>query len=452
VSGPTTGPDNRLPIPATAAETSKENPWPVRKLTTKMIEYIARAPSVWVEGQVAQMTNRAGTNLVFLTLRDPSADVSIQASCSKLAFAGLARPPIEGDRVVVHGRFEFYPARGSLTLKVDQVHPVGIGELLARLERVRQLLAAEGLTAPERKRQLPFLPRVVGLITGRASAAESDVTSNARARWPAVRFRIENVAVQGTSAVPQVIDALARLDKDPAVDIIVLARGGGSVEDLLPFSDEALCRAVSACRTPVVSAIGHEPDHPIVDDVADVRCSTPTDAGKRVVPNAAQEARQIEMLRHRARRALSSWVTAESARIARWTAARVLTEPQLPLDVRSAEVDGLLGRGRRAVLVPVTDGETSLAHRRAQLSALGPAATLARGYAVVQTAGVTGQVLRDPNDAPVGTRLRIRLAAGALLATSDGPEPTHDIPDGADALDVTDSAGIRAAPSTGRRS
>ena len=219
-----------------------------------MIEYIAKAPAAWVEGQVAQLTV-GRTAVVFLTLRDPSADVSLSVSCPKSAFAGLARPPVEGDRVVVHGKFEFYPARGSLTFKVDEVHPVGIGEMLARLERLRRLLAAEGLTAPERKRRLPFLPRVVGLITGRNSAAESDVTTNARARWPAVRFRIENVAVQGVTAVPQVIDALARLDRDPAVDVIVLARGGGSVEDLLPFSDEALCRAVSACRTPVV--VGH---------------------------------------------------------------------------------------------------------------------------------------------------------------------------------------------------
>jgi exodeoxyribonuclease VII large subunit len=377
-----------------------------------MIEYIAKAPAVWVEGQVAQLTVRAGTAVVFLTLRDPSADVSLSVSCPKSAFAGLARPPMEGDRVVVHGKFEFYPARGSLTFKVDEVHPVGIGEMLARLERLRRLLAAEGLTAPERKRRLPFLPRVVGLITGRNSAAESDVTTNARARWPAVRFRTENVAVQGTSAVPQVIDALARLDRDPTVDVIVLARGGGSVEDLLPFSDEALCRAVSACRTPVISAIGHEPDHPIVDDVA----------GKRVVPDAAAEVRHIDMLRHRARRALSSWVTAETARVARWTNATVLADPLGPLEQRNTEVVRLAGRVRGAVLSGITEGDRFLERRRAQLAVLGPAATLERGYAVVQVGGLGGRVLRIPQDAPIGTALRIRLAGGAVLATSNGPD------------------------------
>jgi exodeoxyribonuclease VII large subunit len=409
-------------LAATAAGTSRDNPWPVRRLTTRMIDYIARAPTVWVEGQVAQLSVRAGTTVVFLTLRDPSADVSLSVTCAKSAFAGLPRPPVEGDRVVVHGKFEFYPARGSLNFKVDEVHPVGIGELLARLERLRRLLAAEGLTARERKRGLPFLPRVVGLVTGRNSAAESDVTANARSRWPAVRFRIENVAVQGTTAVPQIIDALSRLEKDPAVEVIVLARGGGSVEDLLPFSDEALCRAVSACRTPVVSAIGHEPDHPIVDDVADVRCSTPTDAGKRVVPDAAAEARHVEMLRHRARRALSSWVTAESARVSRWTNAPVLTDPLGPLDARHADLLGLVGRSRAAVLAGISDGSRELDQRRAQLAVLGPAATLARGYAVVQ-AGHGGPVIRRQDQAPPGSALRIRLAEGALLATSDGPDP-----------------------------
>ena len=262
---------SRPPLPTKAAETSRENPWPVRALAQRMTEYVARAPAAWVEGQLAQVTMRGGSQASFLTLRDPSVPMSLQVVCSRALLMSMNPPPSEGSRVVVHGRFEFYPARGTLSFKVDQMHPVGIGELLARLERLRRLLAAEGLTDPRRKRPLPFLPTVVGLITGRASAAESDVLANARARWPAVRFRVENPAVQGVSAVTQIIESLARLDADPEVDVIVLARGGGSMEDLLPFSDEALCRAVSGCRTPVIAAIGHEPDHPIVDDVADVR-------------------------------------------------------------------------------------------------------------------------------------------------------------------------------------
>jgi len=320
----------------------------------------------------------------------------------------------------VHGKFEFYPARGSLSFKVDQIHPVGLGELLARLERLRQLLAAEGLTAPERKKRLPFLPRVVGLITGRASAAESDVLANARARWPAVRFRVENPAVQGISAVTQVMESLARLDADPEVDVIVIARGGGSVEDLLPFSDEALCRAVSRCRTPVVSAIGHEPDHPIIDDVADIRCSTPTDAGKRVVPDAAAELRQIEQFRGRARRALTGWVDTEQARLRRLTSATVLADPLTPIANRATEVLRFRDRSRASASMTLERIDRDIAHRRAQLAALGPAATLARGYAVVQTGGT---VVRSILDAPAGSPLRIRVADGAILAAGLGSVP-----------------------------
>lgn len=406
-----------------ASDTTRENPWPVRALSQRMADYVAKAPAAWIEGQIAQLNIRGAT--AYLTLRDPSVDMSIQVSCSKALLTSQAAPPTEGSRVVVHGQFDFYPARGSLSFRVDQLHPVGLGELLARLERLRRLLAAEGLTSAARKKQLPFLPRTVGLITGRASAAESDVLANARARWPAVRFRIENTPVQGVNAVAQIIEALKRLDLAPEVDVIVLARGGGSVEDLLPFSDEALCRAVSACRTPVVSAVGHEPDHPIVDDVADVRCSTPTDAGKRVVPDAAAEIRGVDQLRLRARRALTNWVQTETAKLARLTSAAVLKNPYGPIESRAE----LLGRDRqraRAVIASILDGvERDLAHRRAQLLALGPAATLARGYAVVQTGA---SVLRSVQQAPTGTALRIRVADGVLLATSAGAEPAPSQP------------------------
>lgn len=409
--------DARPPLPEKAGDTTRENPWPVRALAQRMAQYVARAPAAWVEGQLAEVSMRSGSQMSFLTLRDPSVSMSLQVVCSRTVLTALTPPPAEGSRVVVHGRFEFYPARGSLTFRVDQIHPVGLGELLARLERLRRLLAAEGLTAPERKRPLPFLPGVIGLITGRASAAESDVLANARARWPAVRFRVENPAVQGVLAVPQLMESLARLDADPAVDVIVLARGGGSVEDLLPFSDEAMCRAVSRCRTPVISAIGHEPDHPIVDDVADVRCSTPTDAGKRVVPDAAAELRQVQQLRGRARRALTGWVSTEQARLRRLTSATVLADPLSPIAGRAAEVARLRDRGQSQVSMLLERMDRDLAHRRAQLSALGPAATLARGYAVVQA---DRQVVRSVADARTGTALRIRVADGAIHATSTG--------------------------------
>lgn len=413
------------PAPAVkAADTTRENPWPVRALAQRMVEYIAKAPAAWVEGQIAQVSVRSGSQMSFLTLRDAAVPMSLQVVCARSVLAALPAAPAEGSRVVVHGRFEFYPGRGSLTFRVDEMHPVGLGELLARLERLRRLLAAEGLTAPERKKRLPFLPAAVGLITGRASAAESDVLANARARWPAVRFRVENPAVQGVLAVSQIIESLARLDADPEVEVIVLARGGGSVEDLLPFSDETLCRAVSACRTPVVSAIGHEPDHPIVDDVADVRCSTPTDAGKRVVPDAAAELRQVDQLRGRARRALAGWVETEDARLKRLKSATVLADPLSPIAAREADLDRLRERGRRLIVTSLDRIDRDLAHRRAQLAVLGPAATLARGYAVVQAGHL---IVRSVADAPAGADLRIRVTDGAVLARSAGAEAEQGI-------------------------
>ena len=413
---------NRPAPAARAADTTRENPWPVRALSQRMVEYISRAPAAWIEGQIAQLQVRGTT--AYLTLRDPSVDMSLSVTCHRAALEVLPDRSAEGARVVVRGRFEYWAKRGSLSFRVDELHPVGLGELLARLERLRRLLAAEGLTAPERKKPLPFLPRVVGLITGRASAAESDVLAHARGRWPAVRFRVENPPVQGTLAVPGIVEALQRLDADPEVDVIVLARGGGSVEDLLPFSDELLCRAVAACRTPVVSAIGHEPDHPIVDDVADLRCSTPTDAGKRVVPDVEAERRSIDLLRARARRCLTGWVATESARLSRLTSAAVLVDPYGPLQRRAEDVARARDIARRVLTGTLDRIGTELAHRRAQLAVLGPAATLARGYAVVQ---VADEILYSASQAIPGAPLRIRVSDGAVLATSHGPLPAHKI-------------------------
>jgi exodeoxyribonuclease VII large subunit len=334
----------------------------------------------------------------------------------------------EGSRVVVHGKPSFFLGRGTLSLRVDEIRAVGIGELLARIERLRRLLSAEGLFDVARKRRLPFLPGCIGLVTGRASAAEHDVVTNAQARWPAVRFRIENTAMQGALAVPQIVDALGSLDRDPVVDVIVLARGGGSVEDLLPFSDETLCRAVAACRTPVVSAIGHEPDTPLVDHVADLRCSTPTEAGRRLVPDLAEESARIAGLRDRARRALAGWVDREERLLAALRGRPVLAEPLRAIDARGVEVERLRD-GVRACLVRGLDRRaTDLDHVKARLTTLGPAATLARGYAVVQR--MTGDdplpVLRSVDEVGAGDRLRIRVADGAVVAEVAGDEKAPD--------------------------
>jgi exodeoxyribonuclease VII large subunit len=400
--------------------TTPERPWPVRTVARKIADWINRLGDIWVEGQVTQITNRPGTGTAFLTLRDPAADVSMSVTC---ATALLREQPLsDGTRVILHARPAFFIGRGSLSLRADEIRAVGIGELLARIERLRKLLAAEGIFDPRRKRRPPFLPHTVGLVTGRASAAEKDVLSNARARWPSVRFRVENVAVQGALAVPQIVDALSALDRDRNVEVIVIARGGGSVEDLLPFSDETLLRAVAGCRTPVLSAIGHEQDTPLLDHVADVRCSTPTDAGKRVVPDLAEETARVTQLRDRARRALHGWVDRERRLLVALRSRPVLSDPLTPLGQRSVQVNGLVERARRAVSSRVAAERSALDHTRARLTTLGPAATLARGYAVVQRVDPDGspRVLRSTDEAPEGTRLRVRVSDGAVHATVSG--------------------------------
>jgi len=408
---------------------SAETPWPVRTVARKIAAWVDRLGAVWVEGQLAQVTARPGTGTAFLVLRDPAADVSLQLT----APIGLVRDGggavVEGNRVVVHGKPSFFLGRGTLSLRVDAIRAVGIGELLARIERLRALLAAEGLFDAARKRAVPFLPGCIGLITGRASAAEHDVVSNATTRWPAVCFRLEHTATQGVLAVPQIVDALEALDRDPQVDVIVLARGGGSVEDLLPFSDETLCRAVAACRTPVVSAIGHEPDTPLVDYVADVRCSTPTEAGRRLVPDVAEETARVAGLRDRARRALAGWVDREERLLAALRHRPVLADPFLRLDALHAEVERERASARACAMRGLAARETEVAHLAAQLAALGPAATLARGYAVVQRLpggqlpGAPLPVLRATDEAPPGTRLRIRVADGAVAAVVETDQP-----------------------------
>jgi len=379
------------------------------------MEWIDKLGRVWVEGQVTQVNRRSGT--CYLVLRDPVADMSLNVVAARTLVDAVVPPLAEGDRVVLHAKPEFYAGRGTLNLKAIEIRPVGVGELLARLERLKALMAAEGLFAAELKKPLPFLPRTVGLVTGRASAAERDVLENAKRRWPAVRFDVREVAVQGHLAVEQVIGALQSLDAAPEVDVIVLARGGGSVEDLLPFSDEALCRAVARCRTPVVSAIGHEPDSPLVDLVADVRCSTPTDAGKRVVPDVREEAQRVRQARDRARRVVTHLVATESARIEALRSRPVLADPHVLVDRRRDDVGSLLARSRRCTTAALARAADDLGHVRARVLALSPQATLDRGYAVVQDED--GAVVRDADAVEPGTDLQVRLAAGVLFVTAE---------------------------------
>ncbi|WP_199716775.1 exodeoxyribonuclease VII large subunit [Micromonospora musae] len=397
---------------------TSEEPWPVRVVSQKIGAWIARLGWVWVDGQVAQISRRPGASTVFLTLRDPSADLSLTVTTNRDVLDAGAPELREGARVVLHAKPEFYAARGTLSLRADEIRQVGLGELLARLEKLKKLLAAEGLFDRARKRRTPFLPNRIGLITGRASAAERDVLTNARRRWPAVEFRTVNVAVQGPGAVPQIVDALKVLDADPTIDVIIIARGGGSLEDLLPFSDEALCRAVFACRTPVVSAIGHETDAPLLDYVADLRASTPTDAAKRVVPDLSEEVRLIGQARNRLERAVRNLIDREAHRLDALRSRPVLARPQVMIDQRSTELTLLRQRSGRCLRHRLTAADDELRHTLARLRALSPAATLDRGYAIVQRAD--GHVVRAASEVGKGDPLRVRLADGELAATVDG--------------------------------
>ncbi|MGA7052308.1 MAG: exodeoxyribonuclease VII large subunit, partial [Mycobacterium sp.] len=336
--------------PAISEANSAENPFPVRAVAIRVAAWIDKLGSVWVEGQLAQINMRPDTKTVFMVLRDPAADMSLTVTCSRDLVLGAPVKLAEGTQVVVCGKPSFYTVRGTFSLRLSEIRAVGIGELLARIDRLRRLLDAEGLFDPRLKRPIPFLPNMVGLITGRASAAERDVTTVATARWPAVRFAVRNTAVQGTNAVAQIVAALGALDRDPNVDVIVVARGGGSVEDLLPFSDETLCRAIAACRTPVISAVGHEPDNPLCDLVADLRAATPTDAAKKVVPDTAAEQRLINDLCRRSAQALRNWVSREQRALAQLRSRPVLAEPLTALTARAEDIH----RARSAVRRDIT--------------------------------------------------------------------------------------------------
>lgn len=374
-----------------ALETTPESPAPVRKIARSLDDWISKLGAVWIDGQVAEYRPRPGARFHYFVLRDTDVDMSLTVKADSSVIGRIDPPLQEGQRLLVHAKPDFYAARGSLSMLAREIRAVGLGALLEELARLRDLLAAEGLFAPERKKALPFLPRRIGLICGRNSAAMQDVLVNARERWPAIGFEIREVPVQGAQAVSAVTAAVRELDETPDVDVILITRGGGSVEDLLPFSNEALVRAVAACRTPVVSAIGHEQDAPLLDFVADLRASTPTDAAKRIVPSLAEQQSLISALRTRTGVVLRHMLEGEQQRLDhRRTRATTLVRSRLD----SAAQD--------------------VVHLRARVRALSPAATLERGYAIVL--GDDDSIVRDAAAVQVGSRIEVRLAQGRLTA------------------------------------
>ena len=394
-------------------ETSSESPAPVRVVTEAIKDYVDRLGPIWIEGEIAELNERSGM-MAFMRLRDTSADMSLSVMCHKSVIATVKPLPANA-RVVIYAKPSWYTKSGTLSMSAREIRQVGVGELLARLEALKSLLAEEGLFSLDRKVSLPVLPRKVGLICGRNTDAEKDVVENARRRWPAVEFEIREVTVQGAAAVVEVSAALRELEADNDVDVIIITRGGGSFEDLLPFSDESLVRLAAQCETPIVSAIGHEKDSPLLDLVADYRASTPTDAAKRVVPDIAEEIANIQKLRDRAYRALSSQVEYEQNFITQLRSRPVMKDPGAFITILSEELNDLRLRSTRSFTATIDAERKELKAITAHLRSLSPQSTLDRGYSVVRNA--KGDVIRDPKQLRKGDVLAIKVAKGETSAT-----------------------------------
>jgi exodeoxyribonuclease VII large subunit len=397
-------------------ENSAEEPLPVRAISEAIGDYLSKLGPVWIEGELSEVSIRPGAQMVFMRLRDTSADMSLSIMCHKSVLEAVNPLPANA-RVVMYSKVSWYAKSGSLSMSVKEIRQVGVGELLARLEQLKNLLASEGLFAADRKQPLPFLPKVVGLICGRNSDAEKDVVENATRRWPAVQFEIREVAVQGAAAVVEVSAALRELDANPDVDVIIITRGGGSFEDLLPFSDESLVRLVADTRTPIVSAIGHEKDAPLLDLVADWRASTPTDAGKRVVPDLIEEQRKIRNLQDRSLRYMQNMLSNELAAIAQIKSRPIFKDPQTMFTSRAEAISSLRARSLRGMEGSLALGSEELDSLKAQLRTLSPQSTLDRGYAMVLTD--KGEIIRKASKLKAGDHIRIKVAEGVVAATTD---------------------------------
>ena len=397
-------------------ETSSESPAPVRVVSEAIKDYVERLGPIWIEGEISELNERSGM-MAFMRLRDTSVDMSISVMCHKSVIATV-KPLPDNARVVMYAKPSWYTKNGSLSFSAREIRQVGVGELLARLEALKNQLAGEGLFNSDRKVALPLLPKVIGLICGRNTDAEKDVVENAKRRWPSVQFEIREVTVQGAAAVTEVSDALRELEANKDVEVIIITRGGGSFEDLLPFSDEGLVRLAASCETPIVSAIGHEKDSPLLDLVADYRASTPTDAAKRVVPDISEEIAMIEQMRDRARRTLVNRIDLESTRITNFKNRPVMKDPHVLITSRAEIITGLRDRSNRSFGASLKLAKEELKQVKARVRALSPQSTLDRGYSVVQLAD--GQIVTDPKKLKQGDELRLRLAKGETKATATG--------------------------------
>ena len=389
-------------------------PWPVALLADRIRGWIDRLGTAWVEGEITQWGVSGGN--VYGKLKDLREDATISFTIWSSVRARIPADLKQGDRVIAAVKPNYWVKGGSLTMQVSDMRHVGLGDLLERLERLRAQLTAEGLFAADRKKRLPFLPHTIGLVTGKDSDAEKDVLRNAQLRWPQVRFRVVHAAVQGDRTPTEVVAAIRTLDADPDVEVIIVARGGGDFQNLLGFSDERVVRAAAEAATPIVSAIGHEADRPLLDDVADLRASTPTDAAKRVVPDVAEELARVQQARARIGMRLTHLVNHEIDRIGHLRTRPALASSGWIIDSRAQELTRQVARGAELVERLADRETTRIADLRGRLRALSPQGTLDRGYAIVQNAA--GHVVGSPGEAPEGAVLRVTVAGGAFAATA----------------------------------
>ena len=394
---------------------SEQTPWSVANFTNTLKEWITRLGNVWVEGQISQISPKK--DVFFGELRDLVADKGFSIHSRRPDVLAAVSELSAGDRVVALVHPDFWERSGKTSMDVLAIRKVGLGELLERIERLRQQLIKEGLTLAERKQPLPFLPNLIGLITGANSDAEKDVLQNTKARWPEVRFKVQHTPVQGDKAAPEMIKAIELLDADPEVDVIVLARGGGSFQDLLVFSDEKVVRAVANCKTPIVSAIGHENDRPLTDEVADVRASTPTDAAKLIVPDVIEERKKISQALERISLRVVGFVQNQIELILGIRSRPILANPFTLVDERALQISQLEQNLSSQINNTLEKQQLLITGLRGQVRALSPKLTLDRGYAVVRD--LNGHVLTEPRQAKTGQKLKITLSGGDLGATAD---------------------------------
>ncbi len=393
-----------------------DHPFTVQQLSERVANAVKGWGNAWVEGEIIKFQAKAGGH-AYPQLRDLATGSTISLVIFNGVLVSAGEQFQDGDRVLVSGNMDYYVARGTLSLKVSSIKKVGLGVLMAEIEARRAKIYAEGLADPSKKKKLPFLPGVIGLITAENSDAEKDVRQNVLLRWPEAVIRMANVSVQGAECAPSVIAALKKMDADPEVEVIIITRGGGGFLDLVGFSDEALVRAVAACETPVISAIGHENDRPIIDDVSDLRASTPTDAAKRVVPDVVEERRRIKDSLERMKSIIGSYLGHQVTLIQQIRQHPLLKDPHAYLIQRTDDLARALGELRDDLDYKLDKQSFDLTNKKSLLRSLSPQSTLDRGYAVVRDAD--GQVITDPKKVKTGTLLKLRVAKGDLDATAN---------------------------------